>query len=626
MTRITTIVLAASAAILASAEFAHAQGRRGGGIVGNRAGSARQSLQGSPSFSQPAQNQMSRPASQIPNGGNRPNLGSNSAPGNFNRPANNQGGGGNRPNLGGNLTPGPSTRPAPGLGGQPGRPNLGGNLNPGNQPGTGGIGARPPFGGIGGENRPNLGGNAGNRPGSGSGPFTPGSGSNRPGAGMIGQRPGGNSNRPQFGDNLGIAHRPNIGNGNTNIGGGNTNINRPTNINTNINRPTNVVSNVTNNNITNVSNTTVNRPSYSGNRFGPGYGGGGGGYRGGGGGYGGWGGGYGYGASRYAAYHQGWVNGSWNSHYLPGGGWGLGWGNSALGWGAGIGVAAWGIGSLYNSWGYSSFVNPYYTAAVVVQQPAVVVQQPTVVTQPVVYDYSRPLDLSSPPPAQAVVDQSVGTFDDARATFKAGDYAQALKLADLALSKTPDDPILHEFRATCLFALGRYDDAAVPMYTVLSSGPGWDWTTLAGLYPSVNVYSQQLRTLETFCEANPKSASARFLLAALYLTQGSTDAAAGVFKQVVALQPEDRLSAQLVDFLTHQQDADVAQNQGAAPQPGGAQVAQSSPAQPASTPQPAQATDGQPQPVANGALAPAPGAQKTPSNLLRCPLTPCRPT
>jgi len=413
---------------------------------------------------------------------------------------------------------------------------------------------------------------------------------------MIGQRPGGNFNRPPVGDNLGVAHRPNIGN---NIGSGNTNINRPTNINTNINRPTNIASNVTNNNITNISNTTVNRPSYSGSRYGSGYGGWGGGSRGWGGGYGGWGGGYG--ASPYAAYHQGWVNGVWNSHYLTSGGGGGGWGNSAFGWGAGIGVAAWGIGSLYNSWGYSSFVNPYYTPTIVVQQPAVVVEQPAVVTQPVIYDYSRPIDLSSPPPAQAVVDQSVAAFDDARAAFKAGGYGQALKLADDALTRTPNDPILHEFRATCLFALGRYDEAAVPMYTVLSTGPGWDWTTLAGLYPSVDVYSQQLRSLEAFCDATPQAASARFLLASLYMTQGSADAAAGVFKQVVALQPQDRLSAQLLDVLIRKPEAEVAQAQGAAAQPGDAQLAQSQPAQPANAPQTAQPADGQPQAVASGA-------------------------
>src|SRR5262249_501678 len=154
-------------------------------------------------------------------------------------------------------------------------------------------------------------------PGQGGGNLFPPSSrpGNRPGDGLIGQRPGGNFNRPQLGDNLGIAHRPNIGSGNTAIGSGNTNIKGPTNIN----RQKKITSNVTNNNITKYSNTTVNRPSYANTRIGPGYGGSGGGYRGG---YGGWGGGYGYGGGRYAAYHRGWVNGFWNSHYLPGGGWG----------------------------------------------------------------------------------------------------------------------------------------------------------------------------------------------------------------------------------------------------------------------------------------------------------------
>jgi thioredoxin-like negative regulator of GroEL len=568
-TRIPTIALAASAVIVASADFAHAQGRRGGGFVGNRGGSARPAIQGSPSFSHPAQNQIARPANPIGGGGNRANLGANVSPGNINRPGNSVGAGGNRPALGGGQSPGPSTRPAPAPGGQPARPNLGAN-----------------------------------------GPSSPNWGGNRPGNGMIGQRPGGNFNRPQLGDNLGVAHRPNlggnIGGGNRTIGGGNTNINRPTNINTNINRPTNVQSNVTNNNVTNITNTTVNRATYAGNRYGPGYGGWGGGYRG-------WGGGYGYGAGRYAAYHRGWVNGFWNSHYLPGGG----WGNSALGWGVGIGVAAWGIGSLFNTWGYSSFVNPYYTPAILVQQPAVVVQQPTVVTQPVVYDYSRPLDLASPPPDQPVVDQSVDSFENARAAFKAGDYASALKLSDNALTKTPNDPILHEFRAMCLFALNRYDEAAAPMYTVLSAGPGWDWTTLAGLYPSVDVYSKQLRSLEAYCDSNRNSASARFLLAALYMTQGSTEAAAGVFKQVVALQPQDRLSAELVDFLTRKPEAELAENQPAARQPGAGQVAvnrqvgqvvDNQPAQVANNLGPSQTSAGQPGPAANsGATQPATG-------------------
>ena len=96
----------------------------------------------------------------------------------------------------------------------------------------------------------------------------------------------------------------------------------------------------------------------------------------------------------------------------------------------------------------------------------------------------------------------------------------------------------------------RYDEAAVPFYTVLSAGPGWDWTTLIGLYPDVETYTSQLRALESFCNSTPRAASARFVLASLYLTQGSKDAAATRLREVVAIQPQDRLSAQLLQALT----------------------------------------------------------------------------
>jgi tetratricopeptide (TPR) repeat protein len=402
-----------------------------------------------------------------------------------------------------------------------------------------------------GGNRPGPGGIGGNRPG-------PGSGGNRPGGGLVGQRPGGGPNRPGIGDNLGIGNRPNIGNNvNRPINSGNTNINRPTNIS---NVTNNTFTNVTSNNINNFTN--INRPGYGGGgRWGGGYGG--------------------FRPSPYAAYHAGWVNGFWNGNYARG--WGFGWNNwglNALGLGMGMGVAAWGLGSLWNTWGYSTFANPYYA-------PAAVVQPTTVVMQPVVYDYSRPLDVTRPPPAQSVVDQAVAGLDSARASFQAGDYAQALKLADQAVQQTPNDPTLHEFRAICLFALGRYDDAAAPMYSVLSTGPGWDWTTLAGLYSNIDVYTQQLRDLEAYCNANPQAASARFLLAALYMTQGSNDAAAGILKQVVALQPRDNLSAQLLAALTANPPADQSEAPPTPEQPPGAPTAVA--AQPGSQPAPNQA-------------------------------------
>ena len=294
----------------------------------------------------------------------------------------------------------------------------------------------------------------------------------------------------------------------------------------------------------------------------------------------------------YYGYHSNWVNGSWGgSYYRPG--WGGGYpgygyggyygynnfGNSALGIGAGIGIAAWGIGSLVNNWGYSSYSNPYYSSLYGQQAPALVAQSTG-------YDYSRPLDLASAPPDEPILQTAEASLDSARQAFRAGDYLQALALTDQSLTQTPNDPMLHEFRATCLFAQRRYDEAAVPFYTVLSAGPGWDWTTLIGLYPDVETYTSQLRALESYCNANPRAASARFVLASLYLTQGSTAAAATRLGEVVALQPQDKLSSQLLTAITSS-DAQTTQ------------VA--NPAQPA---QPQEQPPANPAPVQGGSAAP----------------------
>ena len=111
------------------------------------------------------------------------------------------------------------------------------------------------------------------------------------------------------------------------------------------------------------------------------------------------------------------------------------------------------------------------------------------------------------------------------------------------------DPVLHEFRALCLFALKRYDEAAAVTYAVLSAGPSWDWATMINLYSGIDVYTAQLRELEAYAKQNPKSAPAHFELAYLYMAQGSKEAAARKFNEVAALQPADKLSIQLAKTL-----------------------------------------------------------------------------
>jgi cytochrome c-type biogenesis protein CcmH/NrfG len=113
----------------------------------------------------------------------------------------------------------------------------------------------------------------------------------------------------------------------------------------------------------------------------------------------------------------------------------------------------------------------------------------------------------------------------------------------------PNDVSLHEFLALDLFAQGKYEQAAAPLYAVLSVGPGWNWTTLSGNYSDISVYSQQLRGLEAFVRANPKSAKAQFVLAYQYISQGQGEAAIRPLQNVVALQPNDKLSAQLIEML-----------------------------------------------------------------------------
>ncbi len=182
-------------------------------------------------------------------------------------------------------------------------------------------------------------------------------------------------------------------------------------------------------------------------------------------------------------------------------------------------MTAWALGSSFYNWGYASYANPYYAEAAAAQ-PIVIEQvvaggEPQTVTVPgYTYDYSQPIDTQSTPPPADIANPAVAKFDVARESFRTGDYAGALRLTDEALKVLPNDATLHEFRALVLFAVGKYDLAAGPLYAVLAVGPGWDWTTMVGLYPNVDVYTTQLRSfLEAFIGANTSSTSGSLVLA-----------------------------------------------------------------------------------------------------------------
>jgi hypothetical protein len=240
--------------------------------------------------------------------------------------------------------------------------------------------------------------------------------------------------------------------------------------------------------------------------------------------------------NQYDQYHPGMSNGYWNGNY----------GASAVGGYGGIG--AWGVGSPAYGYGYSAYSNPY-TSGMVGGGGSV---QPGNQLQPAgapQYDYSQPLNTVAAPPDQTAADQASAAVAQAREAFKAGDYSTALQLTQQALGQMPNDTTLHEFLGLVLFAQGSFEQAAAPLYAVLSVGPGWDWTTLSANYPDNDTYTRQLRGLEAYVRANPKSAKAQFVLAYHYISQGHGDAAIQVLENVVALQPNDTLSPQLLSKL-----------------------------------------------------------------------------
>lgn len=253
--------------------------------------------------------------------------------------------------------------------------------------------------------------------------------------------------------------------------------------------------------------------------------------------------GFGLGSGLLGGYGRGFGYGGYGMGYggygLGGyglGGYGLGYGGYGMGYGGyggllGWGLPSWGMGNWPYTYGYSAYANPYYAATT---------------TGAAYLNYSQPLAIDTTEPAQTSVDAASTEFAAARDAFKAGDYNAALQKVDQALGTLPNDVDLHEFRSLTLFALGRYSESAAGLYAVLNRGPGWNWATLSGLYPNVDTFTSQLRSLEKYAAANPSAASARFDLAYLYMGMGSTDAAADQLREVVKLEPDDQLSRQLL--------------------------------------------------------------------------------
>ncbi|TXI87392.1 MAG: tetratricopeptide repeat protein [Cupriavidus sp.] len=237
---------------------------------------------------------------------------------------------------------------------------------------------------------------------------------------------------------------------------------------------------------------------------------------------------------------QNWANNNhndWYHGYNYGGWWNHGW-DEHPGWMA-FGMTSWGLNRMAWGFGLGAYSNPYYVAPATT--PVYNYSQP-IVQQPVANTNSTQTASTANPPGAG--EAGTTSLDQARNDFYAGNYPSALDNVNAALKDAPTDAAIHEFRALILFAMGRYNEAASTIHPVLAVGPGWDWATLVGLYPAVDVYTDQLRNLETYTKSNPNAADAYFLLAYHYLTCDHKEAAHKTFQKVVQLQPKDAVAAQ----------------------------------------------------------------------------------
>ncbi len=251
--------------------------------------------------------------------------------------------------------------------------------------------------------------------------------------------------------------------------------------------------------------------------------------------------------NRYVHHHH-WHHGNWGGNYWRPGRWYRNWWNTYPVLTA-FGLTSWAVNRMGCAFGWYRYRNPF------------VVSGGTTVIDNRVFNYSQPIVVSSQPALSApgeeeatafppgVSPEAMSQFDTARQQFFAEDFSGALVSVDAALQQMPSDAVLHEFRALTLFALGQYQDAAATLYAVLSAGPGWDWTTMIGLYPNVEVYTRQLRALEAFRDAHPDDPAPRLLLAYHYLTAGHVDAAVGQLKRLLPLLPDDPLVLELLEEL-----------------------------------------------------------------------------
>lgn len=240
-----------------------------------------------------------------------------------------------------------------------------------------------------------------------------------------------------------------------------------------------------------------------------------------------------WGSGNYYKWHHGHWGYGWNHAYYRHNWWYDNDDDFAKGFMWGIGV--WSLGNMIYNMGYQSYKNPY--PAPPVQNTYITYTQPVSVAAAA----NPPGDEDATANAET---KSADALEASRDAFKNGDYTTARAKADEAISYVPGDTTLHEYRALCFFALGKYSDAAGVLNPVLASGPGWSWDTMIGFYNGSSAYNDQLRKLEGYAKSSGK-ADGHFLLGYHYLVCGHMDKSYEQFAKASEMEPGDSISRQL---------------------------------------------------------------------------------
>jgi predicted Zn-dependent protease len=186
------------------------------------------------------------------------------------------------------------------------------------------------------------------------------------------------------------------------------------------------------------------------------------------------------------------------------------------------------------------YSNPFYNRPNAIAAPAL--------------DYSAPIHVPQADYRETTEDmvrseRAIRLFDEARASFRGGDFRRALDLTDRAIEFLPSDPALHQFRALVLFAAGNYPDASATIHSVLAIAPGWDRQTIEQLYDAPNRYATDVNKLAAYVNSRTGDTAGQFLLAYHLLALGETAAAGKVLVHVQSKHPNDQVTLNLLQSI-----------------------------------------------------------------------------